>query len=95
MEMLHCAHAISQVVGDELLLLAQSDGRLHRLNATAAWIYERCDGRSSAAIATELAGCYEVDVSVALRDVEDIAMQLAGLDLIRLVDGKIVEHQVD
>jgi hypothetical protein len=95
MEMSHCAHAISQVVGDELLLLERSDGRLHRLNATAAWIYERCDGNTSEAIAAELASRYEVDESVALRDVEDIAMQLARLGLIRLVDRTIVEHQVD
>ena len=73
---------VVQVVGDELLLLGQSSGRLQRLNATAAWIYERCDVRTAAAIAGELSNCFEVDESTALRDVEDAAKLLAQLGLI-------------
>ena len=82
MKLLRCVKPVAQVVGDELLLLERSSGRLHRLNATAAWIYERCDGRTAAAIAAELSTCFDVDESTALRDVEDAAGLLARLGLI-------------
>ena len=77
---------ISQVVGDELLLLEQQVGRLHHLNSTAAWIYSRCDGRTSESIVAELSRNYGVDPSIAERDLDTVAKQLAQLGLIRLAD---------
>jgi|GEM_PF-2732737 len=94
MNLLHRVRPIAQVVGDELLLLEQSSGRLHRLNATAAWIYERCDGHTVAAIAAELSRCYEVDESVALRDVENVAASLTQLGLIGLAQAETADDQV-
>lgn len=87
MKLLRCVQPVAQVVGDELLLLEQNSGRLHRLNATAAWIYERCDGRTAAAIAGELSSCFDVDESTALHDVEDAARLLAQLGLIGVPPG--------
>lgn len=87
MKLWRCAKTISQVVGDELLLLEQQQGRLHHLNSTAAWIYERCDGRTSDAIAAELAMSYGVDRTVADRDMTAIADQLAQLGLIQRTDA--------
>ncbi|MCX7064509.1 MAG: PqqD family protein [Proteobacteria bacterium] len=94
MKLLHRVRPVAQVVGDELLLLEQGSGKLHRLNATAAWIYERCDGRSAAAIAAELSRCYEVDEFVALRDVHDAAARLTQLGLIGMAQAEIADGQV-
>jgi hypothetical protein len=86
MKLWRCAEIISQVVGDELLLLEQDQGKLHHLNSTAAWIYERCDGRTSDAIAAELSRSYGVNRSVADRDLDAIADQLSQLGLIQRAD---------
>jgi Coenzyme PQQ synthesis protein D (PqqD) len=94
MKLLRCVQPVAQVVGDELLLLEKGSGRLHRLNATAAWIYERCDGRTAAAIAGELSSCFDVDESIALRDVEDAARLLAQLGLIGVPKPVIADVQV-
>ena len=87
MKLWRCVETISQVVGDELLLLEQQQGKLHHLNSTAAWIYERCDGRTADAIATEFSESYGVDRSVADRDLDAIAGQLAQLGLIQTADA--------
>ncbi len=94
MKLLRCVQPVAQVVGDELLLLEQSSGRLHRLNATAAWIYERCDGRTAAAIAGDLSSCFDVDESTALRDVEEAARLLAQLGLIGVPKPGMADVQV-
>ena len=86
MKLLRSNETISQVVGDELLLLEQQVGRLHHLNSTAAWIYARCDGRTSESIATELSQNYGVDPSIAKRDLDTVARQLAQLGLIQLAE---------
>jgi hypothetical protein len=86
MELRRRSKPIAQLVGDELLLLEQQAGRLHHLNSTAAWIYERCDGRTLDAIAGELAELYGIDPSVAERDLRAVATQLAELGLIELAE---------
>ena len=86
MKLWRSSDTISQVVGDELLLLEQQVGRLHHLNSTAAWIYARCDGRTSESIAAELSQNYGVDPSVAAQDLDRLAKQLAELGLIQLAE---------
>jgi hypothetical protein len=66
-----------QEVGDEVLVLDRSTESLHRLNATAAWIFERCDGETDpAAIADELVEAFAIDRAVAE---EDVALTLEQL----------------
>src|SRR3954464_11295096 len=84
MRLWRSAQTIPQTVGDELLLLEQDGGKLHRLNATAAWIYERCDGRSAADLAAEMASHFAVDTGTAQRDVRALAGQLVELGLVRV-----------
>jgi len=80
----HCTNIVRQAVGEELLLLDQHAGRLHRLNPTAAWIYERCNGLSVDAVAEELAAHFDVDLVAAHRDVSTTTQQLIELGLIRI-----------
>jgi hypothetical protein len=86
MKLLRCSETISQSVGDELLLLERQAGRLHHLNSTAAWIYQRCDGRTSEEIAIELSQNYGIDPYVAERDFRAVATQLAQLGLIQFAE---------
>jgi hypothetical protein len=39
----------AQELGEELLLLGADGNAVHVLNPTARWIWERCDGRHTAA----------------------------------------------
>lgn len=70
-------------IDDELLIYDQASGDTHRLNGTARFIWDRCDGlRDIGAVAADLADVYDVPVSEALVHVESF---FAGLRERRLL----------
>ena len=70
-------------VGDELLVLDEKHEQLHQLNATAAYLWDLCDGQHSVqAMAKELSDFYGIDEAVALKDVRHVLDDLARLNLI-------------
>ena len=72
-----------QNVGDEALVLDLSCDQIHQLNATATWIFQRCDGQSSIEDLTdELADTYAIEHSRAHTDIRQTIEQLAALHLI-------------
>lgn len=70
-------------IDDELLIYDQASGDTHRLNGTARFIWDRCNGlRDIEAVAADLAEVYDVPVSEALVHVECL---FAGLRERRLL----------
>jgi hypothetical protein len=79
----------SRLVDGETVVLDQQAGVIHQLNATASFIWERCDGRAIPTdIAQQLAHAFEVDPQVALRDVIAMIGQLEALHLLEPCPGK-------
>jgi len=68
---------------DEVVIINHDQSRCVSLNLTAAAVLEMCDGTQDAqAIATELAGAFEVDLGRVLTDVETILQQLQQQQLL-------------
>ncbi len=58
-------------VEDSLIVLDGQNGQVHKLNLTAAMIFELCDGSNSAhAICVEIASTFGVEPSNVEQDVE-------------------------
>lgn len=72
-----------QHVGDELLVLDLQSGQIHQLNATAAWILEKCNGEMSIeAIAKDFAEHFSLDSGTATSDVTATIEQLNRVNVI-------------
>jgi hypothetical protein len=70
-------------VDSELLLLDTEADRIHQLNRTASFIWQRCDGDQSAdEIAQMIATEFAVDSKTAMRDVVDTLGKLQALNLV-------------
>jgi Coenzyme PQQ synthesis protein D (PqqD) len=81
----------SRLVDGETVVLDQQAGVVHQLNATASFIWERCDGQSTLTdIAQQLAQAFEVDPHVASCDVNAMIGQLEALHLLELCTGEEV-----
>lgn len=77
------SHLNVQTVGDESLVLDLSCDQIHQLNATATWIFQRCDGQTSVEdISGELAEIYSIERDRANTDLRQTIAQLAALNLI-------------
>jgi hypothetical protein len=73
----------TQSVGQELLILDRGIGMIHRLNETAALIWQKCQaGSSPREVARFLAETYEVEEEAAVRDVSSTLEQLQALNLV-------------
>ncbi len=56
----------ARTVADEIIVLDRGANQVHQLNATASFVWQRCDGRHPAPeIADELAGVFDVDLETA------------------------------
>ena len=70
-------------VGVETLVLDEQSGQIHQLNATASFVWRRCDGASSV---VEIAGLltreFDVDPATAAEDVARVITQLEELKLL-------------
>lgn len=70
-------------VSDEMLVLDEQNGFVHQLNPTASFIWQACDGTSSAAeIAQRLSAEFAIDLETATGDVAGTIDQLRELNLI-------------
>lgn len=72
-----------RTVDDEKVILDRDGEHIHQLNATASYIWDRCDGtREVSEIAQELADAFEVTPELTLKDVSDIVLQFSELGLL-------------
>jgi hypothetical protein len=79
----------SRLVDGETVVLDQQAGVIHQLNATASFIWERCDGQSTLTdIVQQLAHAFGVDSHVASRDVNAMIGQLEALHLLEPCTGE-------
>jgi hypothetical protein len=68
---------------DEILVLDETEGRIHQLNQTAAFIWRRCEDLSSPEeIARALSEAFDVREDEALRDVAQTLSKLTSLNLL-------------
>lgn len=73
----------SRLVDGEMIVLDRENDLIHQFNKTATFIWERCDGRRSAAeIAHEICESFEVDEATAVREVIETLERLQTLELI-------------
>lgn len=74
-----------EAIDDETLVLNQTTHQVHHLNASAAFIFQRCDGSTSIEeIVGALVAQFEVPVDAARQDVMVTLTQLEELALITL-----------
>ncbi len=74
-------------IDDELLIYDETSGDTHRLNGTARFIWDRCDGtRDHGAIAADLADVYDVSPSEAKTHVERFMASLQAQRLFMTAD---------
>jgi PqqD family protein of HPr-rel-A system len=73
----------ARVIAGETVVLDRDGGRVHQLNATASYVWERCDGRASPTeIARDLSEQYEVEPEQAESDVATLVGQFRELGLL-------------
>src|SRR5690242_1673573 len=73
----------SHLIEGETVVLDRQAGLIHQLNDTASYVWERCDGQSTVSdIAHQLAQAFDVDLTVATRDVRAMVAQLEALHLL-------------
>jgi hypothetical protein len=72
-----------RVVDGETIILDQQEGLVHHLNATASFIWSRCDGlHSPPVIAAELAAAYSLPRDAIAEDVARTLGQLSEAGLL-------------
>lgn len=77
------AAVLVRKVEHDLLLLDTESNRIHQLNDTARFIWQKCDGEQSAeSIAEMLTDAYSVETSTALQDVVETLNNLQALNLV-------------
>jgi hypothetical protein len=75
---------VREIDGEILILDGRSD-RIHKLNATASFIWRRCEeGATAQGIASALADEFAVDAQTALADVGRTIDELRALDLLAM-----------
>jgi hypothetical protein len=85
---------VGRVVDGELVLLDRQRNRVHQLNATATYIWDRCDGRHTvAAIARDVQRVFAVDVKIAGKDVARAVQELEAVGLVRVRSGPIASER--
>jgi hypothetical protein len=71
-----------ETLDSEALLLDARLGDTHRLNETALFVWQRCDGETATReIARQLTACYDVDMETALGCVDQLIVRFAALRL--------------
>jgi len=73
----------ARVVADETVVLDLGAAQIHQLNATASFIWNRCDGRSTVGeIAEKLADSFDVDCATACQAVQAALRRFDELGLL-------------
>jgi hypothetical protein len=76
----------ARVIAGETVVLDRDGGRVHQLNATASYVWERCDGSASPTeIARDLSEQYDVEPDQAVSDVTILVGQFRELGLLESV----------
>jgi len=79
----------ARLVDGEVVVLDRKTDLVHQLNATASFIWERCDGRATPQdIAVQLVEAFEVDAHTAAASVASTLEQLARLGLLESPDTR-------
>ena len=74
---------VFRIIDGETVILNREVGVLHRLNPTASFIWECCDGNSDVNdIVARLAKAYEVDFVTCRKDVNEVVLKLESLNLL-------------
>ena len=72
----------TRVVDGERVILDRENGRVHQLNSTASFIWDRiADGKEPSEIAAELSEFFDIAESRAQCDVDRIVEELTTLNL--------------
>lgn len=70
-------------VEGEMVVMDKESEKIHQLNQTASFIWQRCDGEhDEKAIAEELAEAFDVDGETALQDVAETLNKLEEIGLL-------------
>ena len=78
----------TRLIEEEVVILDRANGTVHRLNATAAAIWNLCDGqRSAPVIAEQISATYELDPGDALREVSRTIADFERLGLLDAAPG--------
>ena len=76
-----------RTVDDEKVILDRDGEHIHQLNATASFVWDRCDGtREVSEIAQDLADAFGVTPELTLKDVSEIVLKFDQLGLLTEVD---------
>src|SRR5690349_7806216 len=76
---------VFRIIDGETVILNREVGVLHRLNPTASFIWECCDGNSGVDdIVARLAKAYEVDFVTCRKDVNEVVLKLESLNLLTI-----------
>jgi len=77
------ADLVCRIVEGEVVILDKSSGKIHQLNSTASFVWNRLDGHTSlAAIVTDMVREFDVEFEIARADVARVVADLARLELI-------------
>jgi hypothetical protein len=81
----------ARMVGDEMMIMSGRDSTLFALNATAAVLWEAADGVTPLPdiVARHICARFDVDLSTALADAEEMLGQLAGHGIMIVSDVPI------
>jgi len=73
----------TRTADDEVILLDVAGNRVHRLNRSASFIWDCCDGvNSPSEIAARLAGTYELSADAVMNDVDSVLAEFERLGLL-------------
>jgi hypothetical protein len=79
----------TRTIDDEMIVLDVARQRIHRLNPTASFIWQRCDGQhSSDDIMASLAAVHAVTIDRVAADVHRTLREFARLELIVASDDE-------
>jgi Coenzyme PQQ synthesis protein D (PqqD) len=73
---------LTRVTDGEALILDRAAGKIHRLNTTASYIWNECDGRSAAEIAVRMLAHFDTTADLVLSDVEATLADFRCLGLV-------------
>ena len=81
----------ARLIGEEMMIMSGLDSSLYSLNETASVLWQAADGVTPLAQIVEERICrdYDVDPTVALRDAEELAEELARHGILVLSDTPV------
>ena len=83
----------ARMIGGEMMIMSGLDSSLYSLNETASLLWQAADGATPLARIVEEHICraFDVDPATALRDAEELALDLARSGILVLSDSPVQE----